>query len=92
MTNRSNSGSVAIRRVQARYGNVYAPRYFGDAHQEPRHVKSRERTVAVFTNADALMYSKDIARLCVEASRTSRRQPRITESQLVNKINKVLLD
>ena len=92
MANQSNYGSVAIRRVPAKCGNVYVPRYFGDSNKEPRHAKFRERTVAVFTNADAIMYSRSIARLCVQASRTSRREPRITESKLVSKISKLLLD
>ena len=92
MTNQSNYGSVTIRRVSAKYGNVYAPRYFGDRHKEPRHAKSRERTVVTFTNSDAIMFSKNIAMICAQASRTSRREPRITESKLVSKISKLLFD
>ena len=92
MTNRSNYGSVAIRRVPTERGNVYVPRYFGDAHKEPKHVKARERTIATFTNADAMMYSKTIGRLCIQASKTLRRGSRITESQLVSKISKLLFD
>ncbi|MEK6840745.1 MAG: hypothetical protein AABX79_02210 [Nanoarchaeota archaeon] len=92
MTNRSNYGSVAIRRVPAEGGNVYVPRYFGDNQKEPKYVKARERAVATFTSVNAIMRGKSIARLCAEASRTSRSNPRISESQLVKKISKILLN
>ena len=98
MTNQSNYGSVLIGKVPTESRSpirtlTYFPIYFGDDERARRLIRSRgERTVAMFTKVNAINHGNKIGRLCREASRTLRREPQITESQLVKKLTKILLN